>query len=600
MGKFDGMDPALVRDLLAETSRAAVQIRTVEGRITQLMSGAGLATPTTHRPAQVADACEEMVRDVTSRLALLEKKEPDRTGDRSPSSGDTDPGKQPPSNDPSAKDPSSKQPSSPEPAKDTPTEQPKADPPKLQHDKVDQEVRAAEERKPVEVDSSNDKTPPTDKGTSADTERDKGTPADPEKDKSAPADAGKDKGTPADTGRDRSAPADPGKGTVAPADSEPGKDVPAGTERDTSVLDTPKKDHPDDADGVDGRKPQVVMVDGVKVLQVPLNPPTADELAALLENADDARPMDMPTVSDDTRPGQVDPSPADPSRKPDHPLLDTVGPANDQTIQPPDDSASSRTSTGGGASLPGAGVADSSRTDSSSAGPGVGGASLPGAGMADSSHADSTSVGVGGSGASLSGSGVSGGSVGAGVEGGANARVEAGGGGTANDGAGARAVWVSDGSDVVSVDVQPPSPEALKVLADNAREIEPLDMPDVRVPAGEWGKGQWVPEDIRPDGPAGSVAPGTPNTPIDPPGQQAGEGVQPTAGGSAGDTSLGAAGGGTDHRNDTSAGDTRTDGGHDARADGGRAASAVGGSAASVSGSAGEAGVLGGGGPRVW
>ncbi|MGW4473517.1 hypothetical protein ACWENQ_27970, partial [Nonomuraea sp. NPDC004354] len=83
MGSFDGMDPTLVRDLLAEVRRAAEQMRTIEARVGQVTRTAGLATPATHRPSQVADACETMARDVTARLALLEKKEAaPRTGEQ--------------------------------------------------------------------------------------------------------------------------------------------------------------------------------------------------------------------------------------------------------------------------------------------------------------------------------------------------------------------------------------------------------------------------------------------------------------------------------------------------------------------------------------
>ncbi|GAA3411236.1 hypothetical protein GCM10018952_19070 [Streptosporangium vulgare] len=45
MGKFEGMDPKLVRDLLSEVQRAAEQMRSVEGRVSQMMSGAGLSAP---------------------------------------------------------------------------------------------------------------------------------------------------------------------------------------------------------------------------------------------------------------------------------------------------------------------------------------------------------------------------------------------------------------------------------------------------------------------------------------------------------------------------------------------------------------------------
>ncbi|MEU9831078.1 hypothetical protein AB0D67_05990, partial [Streptosporangium sp. NPDC048047] len=80
MGKFDGMDPELVRDLLSEVRQAAEQIRSVEGRVTRLMSAAGLSSQSAHRPAQVADSGDKMVRDVSARVALLEKKIKQGTG----------------------------------------------------------------------------------------------------------------------------------------------------------------------------------------------------------------------------------------------------------------------------------------------------------------------------------------------------------------------------------------------------------------------------------------------------------------------------------------------------------------------------------------
>ncbi|MFI7451776.1 hypothetical protein ACIBQX_30065, partial [Nonomuraea sp. NPDC049714] len=87
MSKFDGMDPKLVRDLLGEAKRAAEELRRVEGRVGQIMTGAGLATQTTHRPAQVADAADKMVKDVTARLGVLEKRVADRDTTR-PSTAD--------------------------------------------------------------------------------------------------------------------------------------------------------------------------------------------------------------------------------------------------------------------------------------------------------------------------------------------------------------------------------------------------------------------------------------------------------------------------------------------------------------------------------
>ncbi|WP_084960827.1 hypothetical protein [Thermoactinospora rubra] len=94
MAKFDGMDPKLVRELLAEVRHAATRMRQIEGRVAQLTGAAGVAVRTTHRPSQVADACDEMVRDVTARLALLEKRE-DGRATTPPASRETPPAETP-------------------------------------------------------------------------------------------------------------------------------------------------------------------------------------------------------------------------------------------------------------------------------------------------------------------------------------------------------------------------------------------------------------------------------------------------------------------------------------------------------------------------
>ncbi|MDX3111731.1 hypothetical protein, partial [Nonomuraea angiospora] len=70
--------------------------------------------------------------------------------------------------------------------------------------------------------------------------------------------------------------------------------------------------------------------------------------------------------------------------------------------------------------------------------------------------------------------------------------------------------WANDGSDVVSVNASPPSLDALRTVVEHHREIQPLDMPSAEVPPGEYGKGEWAPRDIRPDGPPGDIDPGTP------------------------------------------------------------------------------------------
>ncbi|GAA4563368.1 hypothetical protein [Planotetraspora kaengkrachanensis] len=78
MAKLDGMDPKLVREMLAGLQRAAKRLDTLDARIAQLTRGAGVAVQATHHPSEVADACRGMVKDVTDRLALLEKQERQR------------------------------------------------------------------------------------------------------------------------------------------------------------------------------------------------------------------------------------------------------------------------------------------------------------------------------------------------------------------------------------------------------------------------------------------------------------------------------------------------------------------------------------------
>jgi hypothetical protein len=70
-----------------------------------------------------------------------------------------------------------------------------------------------------------------------------------------------------------------------------------------------------------------------------------------------------------------------------------------------------------------------------------------------------------------------------------------------------RALAAAQPGDVLSAPASPLDESALRTLHDHYREIEPLDMPSVVVPEGQWGKGEWVPMDIEPDGPPGSIDP---------------------------------------------------------------------------------------------
>ncbi|WP_431896599.1 hypothetical protein [Nonomuraea sp. bgisy101] len=530
MGSFDGMDPTLVRDLLAEVQRAAAQMRTIESRVAQAARTAGLATPATHRPSQVADACESMARDVTGRLALLEKKETaPRTGEQvkdvsangTPASGkDEDPspkettgrdatgketsgkeasGKEPAGKDTTPKDstatdstprdpretpreprdeakepretpretrdeakeprdvpkeqrevpkeqrdddrasrttnPRDTTPSEPEPKKhatpaeptprsETPRDTTPADPPsRNDHPKTEADQPRSETDRPRGENpqpSRETDQPKTETGQPrSETDRPRGENPQPSRETDQPrSETGRPSG---ETDRSRADEAgqpsreteQPKTGTDEPKDDERDSRRDRGTEPDRSgqdILDTPGKDHPDDIDQTDAGKPQVVEVDGVKVLQIPLDPPTAREVEDLLEHADAVQPVDLPSVE-----RAVDPAaPADlPSVER---AVDPPAPAQ------PSDGAAGRT------------------------GSQTGTGEVP-------------------------------------------------------------ATWANDGSDVVSADARPPSDAAVKSLADHASDIGPKDMPGVRLPTGEWGRAA-IPDGIGPDGPAGSVHPG--------------------------------------------------------------------------------------------
>ncbi|WP_283137263.1 hypothetical protein [Rhizohabitans arisaemae] len=75
MGKLNGMDPKLVRQMLTDLEHRAKRIQALDAKITQLMSTAGVPAPVPKRPAQLADLGLDLVRDVRARLAVLEKQE---------------------------------------------------------------------------------------------------------------------------------------------------------------------------------------------------------------------------------------------------------------------------------------------------------------------------------------------------------------------------------------------------------------------------------------------------------------------------------------------------------------------------------------------
>ncbi|MDP4504757.1 hypothetical protein [Nonomuraea turcica] len=467
MGKFDGMDPKLVRDLLSEVKHAATQMRTAEDRVRFELNRAGLSAQTTHRPVQIADAAEEMVRDVNKRLEVLEKRvdEPRGTGDAPRSGGgatdDDEPkdvrGEQDRYENPRAgekpdevtpKDDDVKTGEEPRTGSDGKTDadgktgsdgKTDADGKTGSDGKTDADGRTGSDGETGSDGKTCDDADDTGIGKDTGTGKDTGVDADSRSDggvgTGGDAGTGGDVGTGGDTGTDDigtggdvGTGGDPGTGGnigEQPADQPKDDDLDSRRERgaeadgggtDTgAAADTPAKDHPDDTDAT---KPQVVVVDGVKVLQIPLDPPTAEQIEDLLENTDKVQPAEMPKM-------------------------------------PADATAASNVN-----------------------------------------------------------------------------------------------AWANDGSDVVSADATPPNLDALKTVIENHRDIPPLDMPGVEVPAGEYGKGQWAEREIRPDGDPGSIAHGGPPTAMGdqvtlPPTSSASDGTGLTATSGAGGSGPSATGGGT-------------------------------------------------------
>ncbi|WP_219468574.1 hypothetical protein [Nonomuraea rhizosphaerae] len=431
MGKFDGMDPKLVRDLLAEVKRATEQMRSVEGRVTQVMSRAGLATKTTHRPVQVADAADVMVRDVNRRLELLEKRadEPrvrDQGKDATPAVSDGAKDDKPKTDDPKKDEPKKDHlPKGDEPKEErgdrrSHYENPRADEPRTGEDKpdaktgddkpdaktredkpdaktgddkpdaktedkpdakTDDKPDAKTEDKPdAKTDDKPDaKTDDKPDAKQCDDSRSDGTKIGDDRSDAEVnlPDTGTDTGTDTDTGKDTGTDTGTNVGDD-PKDDDLGSRRDHGATPDSGVSDTPVNNQPADTDPT---KPRVIDVNGVKVIQVPIEPPTAEALRDMLRDLDKVQPIDMPT---------------------------------------PDTGATNGATTNG-------------------------------------------------------------------------ADVNA---------------WANDGSDVVSADAKPLNPDALPTIVDNARDIQPHDMPGVNVPAGEYGKGDWAPQHISPDGRQGTIDPG--------------------------------------------------------------------------------------------
>ncbi|MFI6599816.1 hypothetical protein ACIBHX_26525 [Nonomuraea sp. NPDC050536] len=392
MGKFDGMDPKLVRELLAEVKRAAGELRTTESRVAHVMSAAGLPTQTTHRPSQVADSADTMVHDVSARLALLEKKhDPTPTpvvgGEQHTTTDDH-----------------------------TPTQDPKP----------------AQDHKPTSGQPSGHTTASDQQTVSGDLAGESGK-----------HEQAKDSGT-------------------QPAHLDP-------------------------------HKPHVVEVDGVKVLQVPVDPPTATELNDLIKNIDKVQPHDLPAATAH-QPGQVEPGDARPWVNDGSDVVSVnVKPITPEALKnlidhirdvPPMDMPHVEVPKGEW------GHGDWAPKHIQPDGPpgtlDPGGPTHHTTPPGSSGHATTATSGAVHA--------VQGGDV---TDGGSGAQA-------------AQSAYANDGSDVVSVNAKPLDLDALRTLHDHVREVQPLDMPGVEVPKGEWGHGEWTPKDIEPDGPAGTIEPGAP------------------------------------------------------------------------------------------
>jgi hypothetical protein len=553
MGKYDGMDPKLVRDLLTEVKHAATQMRAVEDRVRLTMSRAGLSTQTTHRPAQVAEAAGEMVRDVDGRLGVLEKRvDPPRgTGDVPPSgAGATDDdepkdvrGDRDRYENPRAGDKPDEPPSKGEDGRKT-GQEPRtgADP------RTDSEGRTGSDgRSDSDGRTGPDGRSDSDGRTGPDGRSDTDGRTDSDGGGGSDGKAGSADGKTCDDAEDRGV----GKGTGTdgstgdqPADEPKDDDQDSrrdrGAEGDGGATGTPAKDHPD---GTGVTKPQVVVVDGVKVLQIPLDPPTAEQLEDLLENTGNVQPAEMPKMPADTTTGSNAGAWSGHEVRPDGYGSAGVTPIDD----PPANTGTDDACDSGTNRTPGGGGTSPGGTSPGGAGPTPGGTAPGGA--------DSTPGGTTPSGTGSTPGGTTPGGTGAAPDGGAGVTIPptppagesnppggAASGGSSADaygagsdavgddgrgsgsrpdggsasgsrpdgGPGAAARWADDGSDVVSVDVTPPDLDAIRTLIENHRDIQPQEMPSVQVPPGEYGTGRWTPEDIRPDGRPGAVDPGTP------------------------------------------------------------------------------------------
>ena len=338
MPKLDGMNPGPVRKLLAELRQAAKEMRSVDARVTQLLSNAGLSAKTTYRPAQVADDVDKMIRDVEARLALLEKEEkqkkpsvttPDAMGEKKPAD---DPGAKP---EDSAKSNGKGEAERRGSGGDAPGGKGEAErrgsgegPAGGKGEPGESGGKGEAERRGSGGDAPGGKGEPGESGGKGDAERrgsgegaggGKGEPGESggkgeAERRGSGGDAAGGKGEPGESGgkgeteRRGSGEGAGGKGGCEPDGAKPDAAGDARTDKGgdradagkgaggDAIPDTDGKDHPDDMPASSGLR--VIEVDGVKVVTGSLQPPSEAYLRWLEQNMDRIQPFGMPGAED--------------------------------------------------------------------------------------------------------------------------------------------------------------------------------------------------------------------------------------------------------------------------------------------------------------
>jgi len=337
MPKLDGMNPGPVRKLLAELRQAAKEMRSVDARVTQLLSNASLSAPTTYRPVQMADDVDKMIRDVEARLALLEKEEKQKKPSVNPPDAM---GERKPADDPAAKpdDAGSKSKGEAERRGSGEGAGGKGEPGesggKDESDRRGSGEGAGGKGEPGDSggegeaerrgsgEGAGGKGEPGDSGGKGEAERrgsgegagGKGEPGDSggkgEAERRGSGEGAGGKGEPDDAGgkgeseRRGSGENAGGKGGCAPDGTQPDASGDGRTDKGDradagnggAIPDTGGKDHPDDIPAGGGLR--VIEVDGVKVVTGSLQPPSEAYLRWLEQNMDKIQPIGMPAAED--------------------------------------------------------------------------------------------------------------------------------------------------------------------------------------------------------------------------------------------------------------------------------------------------------------